>query len=117
MQVNVISGKVGFKGDSRFTASGVQVIQLSVSDRRKHGDKVEYLNLTLSAFGKMAEFVEKYIAKGDTVVARYTLNSDIYVKEVEGAHKGYYQGTIDEINKLWENKPTEDSEVKDEIPF
>lgn len=67
MNIITIVGNVGRAPDSRTTASGQPVVNISVATSRKYKGEEQTEWHRVTAFGKTAEIVASYVRKGDRV--------------------------------------------------
>lgn len=66
MNVSIISGNITRDIEVRYSASGTAVAKFSVAVNRNDKDRnVDFINCL--AFGKTAEFIEKYFGKGSGI--------------------------------------------------
>jgi single-strand DNA-binding protein len=71
MDLNLItlSGGVGQDPEFRTTASGTSMVKFSLANHRGYGDKKNTLTwFNCTAFGKVADFVSKYVKKGSRLI-------------------------------------------------
>lgn len=71
-----IIGYVGSKDDAKFLPTGTQVARFSIAATSGYGDKKTTLWVFVSAFGKLAEIVEKYVHKGNLIMVEGELRPD-----------------------------------------
>ena len=80
MNICIHSGRLTRDPDSRTTSSGTLVCDFSLAVDRKFKREgqpdADFLNFT--AFGKTAEFIEKYCHKGTKLVVQSTLQNNNY---------------------------------------
>ena len=80
MNICIHSGRLTKDPDSRTTSSGTLVCDFSLAVDRKFKREgqpsADFLNFT--AFGKTAEFVEKWVHKGTKLVVQSTLQNNNY---------------------------------------
>lgn len=75
----VIMGRLVRDPDIRATQDGKSVARFTVAvDRFRRGDQRETDFIGCVAFGKSAEFVEKYFKKGDGIVVDGGIRTDSY---------------------------------------
>lgn len=75
----ILSGYVGKDPEVRVTQSGMTIANFSLGvNRRFSKDKTDWFNCT--AFNKTAEFIEKYIRKGNQIVLEGEIQNDNYEK-------------------------------------
>lgn len=74
-------GHLGRDPETRYTSSGSPVCSFSIACGWKSKDKegTEWVNIT--AFGKLAEICEKYLAKGKQVFIQGRMTTDKYEKD------------------------------------
>ena len=82
----ILVGAVGKDPDMKSTADGMQIANLSVatseSYKDKSGNKVENTEWhRVSAFGKLAEIIGKYVTKGSRVYIEGKLRTRSYDKD------------------------------------
>ena len=82
----ILVGTVGKDPDMKSTADGMQIANLSVatseSYKDKSGNKVENTEWhRVSAFGKLAEIIGKYVTKGSRVYIEGKLRTRSYDKD------------------------------------
>lgn len=74
-------GRVGQEPKVNTSASGVTVAKLSIATSRKYKDKEETQWHNVVVFNKAAEFAQKYIHKGDQVIAIGELKTEKYTTD------------------------------------
>lgn len=74
-------GRVGQEPKVNTSASGVTVAKLSIATSRKYKDKEETQWHNVVVFNKAAEFAQKYIHKGDQVIAIGEIKYDKYTND------------------------------------
>lgn len=72
----VIVGNVGKEPEMRYTPSGVAVTSFSVAVNSQHGEDKTTKWFRVSAWGKLAEACNQYVAKGMSVLVAGTLVAD-----------------------------------------
>ena len=83
MNTIAISGRMVRDPEVRYTQSQLCVARFTVAlDRRKGGEKVTDF-IPCVAFGKQAEFVEKFFEKGKWIEISGSLQTDTYEKNGE----------------------------------
>lgn len=134
-------GRMGKDVDIRRTQSGDAVANLSIATSDKYKDKAsgEYKESTewhnITAFGKLAEIMEKYLRKGSEVYIEGSLHTQKWT-DTNGVEKyktfikadqmimlggnkqsGNEHPTPIEQAQQKENKATKLSDIDDDIPF
>ena len=111
-----LMGRLTASPEVTSSASGTTIARFTVAvDRRfaKEGQqKTDFFNC--SAFGKLAEFVEKYLKKGTKVVLSGEMRLDTVQKD--GKNVTYPKVAVNEI-EFAESKKTDSGEVKTENEF
>ncbi len=82
------------------TPSGEVVIanfSVASNERTKDGDKTIFINC--AAFGKKAEFIQKFVSKGDLVFAQGTVSEETYQNK-QGQTVTRYKLTVQEFQRL-----------------
>lgn len=106
-----IMGRLTANPEVTSSASGTTIARFTVAvDRRfaKEGQqKTDFFNC--SAFGKLAEFVEKYLKKGTKVVLSGEMRLDTVQKD--GKNVTYPKVAVNEI-EFAESKKTDSGEAK-----
>jgi len=116
-QVNLI-GNLGIDPETRYTESGLAVCTVSVgcSEKRKAGDHTEWVRIV--AFGKLAEIMSQYLAKGSQIYVSGKLQTRDYEKNGE---KRYITEVIANEMRMLGRKPEAKPEPAalqdDNIPF
>lgn len=89
-------------------------------DRRFQKDKTDFFNCT--AFGKTAEFIEKYISKGNRIAIAGTLQNEQYEKD--GKKLTATKIIVEEVDFADSKKETEKDDfvsvpegVENDLPF
>lgn len=127
-------GRLGKDVEVRRTQSGDAVANISIATTEKYKDKTsgEYKELTewhsISAFGKLAEIMEKYLAKGKEVYIEGSLKTQKWT-DANGVEKYKTFIKADQLIMLGgktESTPTTtkpqvqsspQSDIDDDIPF
>lgn len=111
-----LMGRLTASPEVTSSASGTTIARFTVAvDRRfaKEGQqKTDFFNC--SAFGKLAEFVEKYLKKGTKVVLSGEMRLDTVQKD--GKNVTYPKVAVNEI-EFAESKKTDSGEAKTENEF
>ena len=111
-----LMGRLTANPEVTSSASGTTIARFTVAvDRRfaKEGQqKTDFFNC--SAFGKLAEFVEKYLKKGTKVVLSGEMRLDLVQKD--GKNVTYPKVAVNEI-EFAESKKTDSGEAKTENEF
>ena len=82
-------GRVTAKPQIRVTAIGTKVASWSIAVNERKGEDAQFFNLT--AFGKTAENVEKYVEKGVPILVRGRAQNDNYTnKEGQKVYRDSY---------------------------
>jgi len=129
IQLVMYEGYMADDPDMRYTPDGKAVVNFRMGSNRKYkkanGEEVkETIWLKISAWGKLAEIVNQYTAKGSHVVVSGILrageNGSPNVYELKsGGHGASYEITANEVRilkgKEREVNPVEDTE--EDIPF
>ena len=63
-QINLL-GRVGNEPEAKTVGSDTRIAKLSLATSRKYKDKEDTQWHRLTAFGKVAEIIERYVHKGD----------------------------------------------------
>ena len=69
-------GYVGTKDDAKYTPAGSQVARFSIAATSGYGDKKRTMWVFVSAFGKTAEFAEKYVHTGNLLMVEGEMRPD-----------------------------------------
>jgi len=129
IQLVMYEGYMADDPDMRYTPDGKAVVNFRMGSNRKYkkadGKEIkETIWLKISAWGKLAEIVNQYTAKGSHVVVTGILrageNGSPNVYELKsGGHGASYEITANEVRilkgKEREDNPEEDTE--EDIPF
>ena len=76
----IIGGRLTHDPEETATATGTTVARFSVAiPRRYNRDETDFLNVV--AFGKTAEFVNKYFSKGSSIIVVGSIQSRSYEKD------------------------------------
>lgn len=114
MNTVTLIGNLCRDNELRYTTTGTQVLENALAVKREMKNKDgEYESdfVTFTVFGKTAEFLHKYTAKGDTICVVGKLRVDKYTtKEGEVRYKQYVRGSSVEIlkHKQEKTKPVEE---------
>lgn len=102
----IIGGRLTHDPEEAATASGTTVAKFSVAiPRRFNRDETDFLNVV--AFGKTAEFVNKYFQKGSSILVVGSIQSRSYEKD---GQKRYVTEIIaDEVSFAGSKKENEES--------
>lgn len=101
--VNII-GRVGRDPELRYTPSNMAVLDLglALTDRVKRGEKWEdetsWIEVTF--FGKTAETVSKYVAKGDNLGVSGRLKQDEWTDKESGAKRSKVKVICERVKLL-----------------
>lgn len=127
----VIAGNLGRDPDLRYTPSGQAVCKFSVAtERRWTGSdgqaQKETVWFNVSAWGKLAETCNQYLAKGRKVLVegRLTVDRETGGPRVwqaqDGSYRASYEVTALEVRFLGGGRSDDESGgplIEDEIPF
>ncbi len=81
----ILMGRIASDVTVRTANSGTTVANFRLAVRRPFSkDKTDFFNLT--AFGKTAETLERYVAKGDSIAAECTAQTDAYTDRDGNKH-------------------------------
>jgi len=128
IQMVMYEGFLADDPDMRFTPSGKGVVNFRMGSNRKYktseGKEVKETTwLKISAWGKLAEIINNYCAKGSHVIVTGSLrvgeNGSPNVYELKnGGHGASYEITANEI-RILKGKPREETTKKPdgEMPF
>ena len=119
MNTVTLIGNLCRDNELRYTTTGTQVLENALAVKREMKNKDgEYDSdfITFTVFGKTAEFLHKYTAKGDTICVVGKIRVDKYTtKEGEIKYKQYVRGSSVEILRHKQEKPKEEK-PKEEKP-
>ena len=122
-------GAVGQDPETRFSQAGLPICTFSLATSEKRKDKPEVTQWhSCVAFGKLAEIVQQYIAKGSKIYAEGTIQYQTYDKEGEKRYATKIVlndvSMLSSNNSLGSNKPSPasvspsaDRDLSDDIPF
>ncbi len=79
-----VGGTLGRDPESRSTSGGVKVVNFSVAVEKGFGDRASTSWFNIIAFDKNAEFAEKYLKKGKSVV----VSGDLQVRSWDDKQTG-----------------------------
>lgn len=100
-------GNVGKDPEVRFASSGTQVANFSLATQRKVKENVTTQWHNCVCFGKLAEIVQQYVAKGSKLYAEGTIDYSQY--ESEGVTKYVTKIIVNEISLLSGDKNNQSS--------
>lgn len=111
MNTIIIIGRLTKDPEIRTTNSGKNVTTFSVAVRRNN-DSSDFFNCV--AFGKTAEFVEKYFHKGNMIAVEGAMHSEQYEKD--GKKQTVWKLSANNVS-FCESKPAEkETAYVDELP-
>jgi len=103
-------GRVGKAPESRFTPNGKQVTDLSLAVDDGYGENKKTVWYRVSAWGTLAEIVDKYVVKGMTVFVEGRLRPEINVFDrKDGTHGASYEVTADVVKFIGGGKQSEET--------
>lgn len=112
MNLFVFMGRLTKEPDVRYTNDSKCIARFTLAvDRRFKKDTTDFFNCT--AFGKTAEFVEKYITKGMKVVATGSVQNDEYTNK-EGTKVRSTAFIVDSVEFAEAKKKEEKPESKED---
>lgn len=116
----MLIGNVGSEPELRTTTSGTQVAKLSVATNRKWTDgsgneqeSVQWHRCT--AFGKLAEIIDKYVKKGDRIYIEGRV--EYSETEADGQKRYWTDIIINEMVMLGSNGGGEGEGSKPKLPY
>ena len=118
----IISGRLTKDVDLRYTATNnTPVATINVAVNRKHEDKADFFNCI--AYGKTAEFINKYFNKGKAIIVNGSLQTRFY-DDKDGKRVYVTEIIVEEVDFAGD-KPKEENQVEvaeefttnDELPF
>lgn len=106
--------------EMKATTSGTTLCKFRIANNRDYGEKKHVNFFSCTAFGKLAEVCQKYLAKGRQVLVEGTV--DLRQYEKDGDKRTATEITCNEVHFLGggnsDNAPATTSDVDDaEIPF
>lgn len=114
MNVLILSGRLGADPDMRLTPSGTAIVTFSLAVKKlvkrpdgKYENETEWFRLT--AFGGTAEYINRWIEKGDFVEIRGAISPNVWEDDSGTTHYGMnlYVHSIDRIIRNGNNENTE----------
>lgn len=123
----VLLGRVTRDIELRFTPGGTAVADFSLAVnhiyKKQDGEKVEEVSfIDITAFGKQAETLEKYVGKGKALLVEGRLKQDRWETE-DGKNRSKLKVSLDSFQFISGGKKEEDTEYDDggipddDIPF
>lgn len=113
----ILMGRLTKDPDIRYTGEdnlAVARFSMAVDRRISAGEnKADFFNCT--AFGKAAEFVEKYIQKGTKILLTGRIQNDVYTNR-EGAKVYSVQILVEELEFAESKKAAENNRAQDSQP-
>lgn len=119
-------GRLGKDPEIRRTADGKAIANFSIACGWKSKDKEGTDWIPVTAFGKLAEIIEKYVHKGSQVLIQGQFKTDKYTDK-NGVEKYSTKIYADNIQMLGgksekteakqENPPAKLADIEDDIPF
>lgn len=118
-------GFVGNKDEPKYTPQGTQVARFSIAANTGYGDKKKVMWAFVSAFGKTAEFIEKYVHVGNVVMVEGEMRPDengnprVYTSK-SGTTSATYEITARDIKLMPSGKRKEtaqEDKYDDAFPF
>jgi len=85
INIAMISGNLTRDPELKYTASGLAVCNFSLACNRKVGEKQEVSFLDCVAWKQGAEFVSKYLKKGDRVICEGSIQQQRWQDKESGA--------------------------------
>lgn len=127
-------GAVGQDPETRFTAAGLAVTNFSLATSEKRKDKEEVTQWhNCVAFGKLAEIVQQYVAKGSKIYVDGTLQYQVVDKEgvttkyakiivndlsmLSSSKEGQAKGAQKASSRAPASNPSQMEDFDDDIPF
>ena len=117
-------GRLGKDPEIRRTADGKAIASFSIACGWKSKDKEGTDWIPVTAFGKLAEIVEKYIAKGSQIFVQGQFKTDKYTDKngVDKYSTKIYAESIQMLGGKVESKPEvkeppATTNIDDDIPF
>ena len=123
----IIIGNLGRDPEMRFTPDGNPVTTINVATSRRYKEKDETTWFRVTVWGKQAESVNQFLAKGSKVLVEGRLSPDanggprVYQKK-DGTWAGSYDVTAENVRFLSAKGETSGTssdadETDDDIPF
>jgi single-strand DNA-binding protein len=119
----ILKGNVSSDITTRMTASGLVIASFSMAINEVRGsgsEKKEYVTFVdISAFGKRAEIIQKYVKKGDPFLMEGKLKLDRW--ETDDGQKRQRLGVVlDNFDLLYRksnNEKSPDDTLDEDVPF
>lgn len=110
MNIVAITGRISSEVEIKQTQTGSAIVNIQVAVRRPYnGGKQDTDFLPAKAFGKTAEYIGKYFAKGDMIAIDGWLGKDEYIGN-DGAKRSSYNICIDHAS-FCSNRPSTQNNV------
>lgn len=119
-------GRLGKDPEIRRTADGKAIASFSIACGWKTKDKEGTDWIPVTAFGKLAEIIEKYVQKGSQVLIQGQFKTDKYTDK-NGVDKyntkiyadriQFLGGKTEKTEPKQENSPANLADIDDDIPF
>ena len=100
----VAIGNVARQPDIRTPRPDLLIATFGFAVNEKHGDKEETLFIDVTAFGKTAEIVEKYVNKGDPLFIQGKLRLESWEDKSTGEKRNKISVTLDKFQMLGARK-------------
>jgi single-strand DNA-binding protein len=78
LNVMLFGGRLTRDPEVRHTQGGMAVCKFGMASNRKRGDNEEVCFVDVTAFGKTAEIVERFVKKGDPLIVRGRLQLETW---------------------------------------
>lgn len=112
----ILMGRLTKDPEIRYTQDSKAVAKFSLAvDRRFKKDNQDADFFQITAFGKLGEFVEKYLKKGVKVLTESTLQNNNYTDESGATHYGF--SIIAESIEFCESKKDDFVPADENMPF
>lgn len=90
MIASTIVGHLGADPEAKQTQTGTRMTRLRVASSHGFGDRKSTTWVSVSCFGKAAEFAERYLHKGDHVI----VTGKVYMREWTDATTGVVKSAL-----------------------
>ena len=99
MNVNkvMIAGTLVRDPDLRYTASGIAVVKVSLAINSKYKEKEEVTFVNVNIWGKLAEVVNQYCTKGQSLFVEGRLQTRSWEDKVEGKKRSVLETVAEKV--------------------
>ena len=113
----ILVGRPGREPETKNTPSGAKVVTISLGvDRRGKNNTKETDWIDCTAWGQTADFVEKYVRKGERIGIIGSLQTRTWQSQ-DGQNRKAYFVLVDKVELLGSKSDSKPDEESGEVPF